>query len=216
MTGLKPEQSLKDGSRLELSVQVKGDPDPMVTWLKDGKQIASNEIMEVKYKNGTASVIINEVFPEDGGKYTCKATNSKGSVETSSKVSIIPMEKKANGVNGITPSGPLAPRVLKHVVSSAVKDGEAVTLNCTLGGADKYDVLWLHNEKEIKPSKDFEYKSPGRLTVSSLMKYSPKTPVATLVRLSMMSVNVSPPAPWWWRSLGRRFTLLASPPSPPP
>jgi len=163
MTGLKPEQSLKDGSRLEMSVQVKGDPDPMVTWLKDGKQIASNEIMEVKYKNGVASVIINEVFPEDGGKYTCKATNSKGSVETSSKVTIIPMEnKKANGVNGIAPSGPLAPRVLKHVVSSSVKDGEAVTLSCTLGGAEKYDVLWLHNEKEIKPSKDFEYKSSGQ------------------------------------------------------
>merc|ERR1711962_1165183 len=140
MTGLKPEQSLKDG-----------------------KQIASNEIMEVKYKNGVASVIINEVFPEDGGKYTCKATNSKGSVETSSMVTIIPMEnKKANGVNGIAPSGPLAPRVLKHVVSSSVKDGEAVTLSCTLGGAEKYDVLWLHNEKEIKPSKDFEYKSSGQ------------------------------------------------------
>jgi len=162
MTGLKPEQSLKDGSRLELSVQVKGDPDPMVTWLKDGKQISSSEIMEVKYKNGVASVIISEVFPEDSGKYTCKATNSKGSVETSSKVAIIPMEKKSNGTNGILPSGPLAPRIIKHVQSASVKDGEAVTLTCTLGGADKYDVIWLHNEKEIKPSKDFEYTTSGQ------------------------------------------------------
>lgn len=24
-------------------------------------------------------------------------------------------------------------------------------------GADKFDVVWLHNYKEIKPSKDFEY-----------------------------------------------------------
>ena len=30
------------------------------------------------------------------------------------------------------------------------------------GGAEQYDVLWLHNEKEIKPSKDFEYKSSGQ------------------------------------------------------
>ena len=105
----------------------------MVTWTKDGKPITSSEIMEVKYKNGFASVVINEVFPEDAGKYTCKATNSKGSVETSSKVSIIPMEKKANGVNGSASSGPLAPRVLKHVKSAAVKDGDPVTLTCTLG-----------------------------------------------------------------------------------
>jgi len=84
--------------------------------------------MEVKYKNGVASVIINELFPEDGGKYTCKATNTKGSVETSSKVIIIPMEKKA--VNGATngTTGPIAPRVFKHVQSATVKDGEPVTL----------------------------------------------------------------------------------------
>ena len=163
LTGLKPEQSLKDGSRLELKVQVKGDPDPQVTWMKDGKSISSNEIMEVKYKNGVASVIINELFPEDGGKYTCKATNTKGSVETSSKVIIIPMEKKAmNGTtNGTT--GPIAPRVFKHVQSATVKDGEPVTLSCTIGGADRFDVVWLHNEKEIKPSKDFEYKSSGNV-----------------------------------------------------
>ena len=34
--------------------------------------------------------------------------------------------------------------------------------NCVSGGAEQYDVLWLHNEKEIKPSKDFEYKSSGQ------------------------------------------------------
>ena len=34
--------------------------------------------------------------------------------------------------------------------------------NYVAGGAEQYDVLWLHNEKEIKPSKDFEYKSSGQ------------------------------------------------------
>merc|ERR1719411_1738810 len=135
MTGLKPEQSLKDGSKLELKVQVKGDPDPMVTWTKDGKPITSSEVMEVKYKNGVASVTINEVFPEDGGKYTCKATNTKGSVETSSKVTVIPMEKK--GVNGASngTAGPSAPKIINHIKSSLVKDGDAVVLSWTIGVA---------------------------------------------------------------------------------
>ena len=30
-------------------------------------------------------------------------------------------------------------------------------------GASKFDVVWLHNDKEIKPSKDFEYDSAGDL-----------------------------------------------------
>merc|ERR1711976_259629 len=112
LTGLKPELSIKDGSRLELKVQVKGDPDPQVSWLKDGKPIASNEIMEVKYKNGVASVTVNEVFPEDGGKFTCKATNTQGSVETSSMVTILPMDKKggAGATNGA--AGPCPPKII--------------------------------------------------------------------------------------------------------
>merc|ERR1719431_308128 len=137
LTGLKPEQSLKDGDRLELKVQVKGDPDPQVTWSKDGKPISSNEAMEVKYKNGVASVIINEIFPEDSGKFTCKATNTKGSVETSSKVVVVAAAKKA--VNGATNGtmGPIAPRIFKHITSCNVKDGDPFTLSESISMMDK-------------------------------------------------------------------------------
>jgi len=174
LTGLKPELSIKDGSRLELKVQVKGDPDPQVSWLKDGKPISSSEIMEVKYKNGVASVTINEVFPEDAGKFTCKATNTKGSVETSSKVTILPMDKK--GVNGAAngTSGPCAPKIIKHIQSSLVKDGDPVVLSCTIGGAERFDVVWLHNEKEIKPSKDFEYKAVGNVYSLNITEIFPE------------------------------------------
>lgn len=159
LTGLKPELSLNDGSRLELRVQVKGDPDPQVSWSKDDKPISSSQIMEVKYKNGVASLVIAEVFPEDGGRYTCKATNTKGSVETSSRVCIIPMPKVNGATNG--PAAGQSPRIFKHCESQVVKDGDIVTLDCTIGLAETFDVVWLHNEKEIKPSKDFEYKSSG-------------------------------------------------------
>ena len=42
-----------------------------------------------------------------------------------------------------------------------VNDGESVTLQCRVTAASKFDVVWLHNEKEIKPSKDFEYDRVG-------------------------------------------------------
>jgi len=163
LTGLKPQLEIKDGSRMELTVSVKGDPDPQVTWTKDGKSISSSEIMEVKYKNGKATVLVNEVFPEDAGKYTCRATNSKGSVETSSKVVILPMEKKvANGAtNGLGGASSKHPKFMDHIKSQIVEDGDKVTFTATIGGTDSFDVVWLHNEKEIKPSKDFEYVVKG-------------------------------------------------------
>ena len=47
LSGLKPSVEVSDGSRFELKVGVKGDPLPQVTWTKDGKQLASNDIIEI-------------------------------------------------------------------------------------------------------------------------------------------------------------------------
>lgn len=56
-----------------------------------------------------------------------------------------------------------APQIVDHVKSSAVTDGDAVTLSCRIIGANKFDVVWLHNNKEIKPSKDFQYTSEANI-----------------------------------------------------
>ena len=161
LTGLNPNMEVNDGTRLELKVNVKGDPLPQVTWTKDGKALASNDVMEVKYKNEIALLTINEIYPEDAGKYTCKATNAKGSVETSSTIKILPKSSK-----GISNGGPVGniqthPRIYRHLQSCIIKDGEPITLECTITGDTQFDVVWLHNEKEIKPSKDFNYVSKG-------------------------------------------------------
>jgi hypothetical protein len=80
--------TIRDGETLTLTCSVQGDPEPQITWSKNGKAISSSEIMDLKYKNGVATLTINEVFPEDEGVYTCTATNSIGSTETSSKLTI--------------------------------------------------------------------------------------------------------------------------------
>lgn len=50
--------------------------------------LSSSEIIDLKYKNGVATLTINEVFPEDEGEYSCLATNSIGSDTTSCKLTI--------------------------------------------------------------------------------------------------------------------------------
>lgn len=86
----KPLQNLtvKDGEELLLQCIVEGDPEPQIMWSKNGNKISSSEIIDLKYKNGVASLRINEVYPEDEGDYVCKATNSVGSNETKCKLSI--------------------------------------------------------------------------------------------------------------------------------
>ena len=79
---------IRDGDTLTLTCQVTGDPEPQITWSKNDKKISSSEIIDLKYKNGIATLIINEVFPEDEGLYVCTATNSIGSTSTKSKLTI--------------------------------------------------------------------------------------------------------------------------------
>lgn len=80
--------TINDGDQLVLTCHVKGDPDPQITWAKNGKSIASSDIMDLKYKNGIATLTIHEVFPEDEGVYTCTATNSISAVETKCKLTV--------------------------------------------------------------------------------------------------------------------------------
>lgn len=55
------------------------------------------------------------------------------------------------------------PKIVDHVKSNYVSDGDPVTLSCRIecgsagGDTPDFDVVWLHNNKEIKPSKDFQY-----------------------------------------------------------
>ena len=132
-------------------IYTQGDPLPQVTWTKDGKPLTSNDIMEVKYKNGVASLTVEEIYPEDAGRYACKATNAKGAVETSSRVKVTPKRGGASSNGGAAASAAgRQPRVYKHLDSHTVTDGDPVKLECTIACDATFDVVWLHNEKEIK------------------------------------------------------------------
>lgn len=55
------------------------------------------------------------------------------------------------------------PKIVSHLESRIVKDGEAITLACRIIGSDKFDIVWLHNNKEIKSSKDFQYSNEANI-----------------------------------------------------
>ena len=67
--------------------------------------------------------------------------------------------------------GDTPPKIVSHLESAFVKDGEPVVLSCRIIGAQKFDVIWLHSNKEIKPSKDFLYTNEAniyKLTIAEI------------------------------------------------
>lgn len=88
--------TIGDGERLTLQCQVAGDPEPQVTWYKDGKKLESNDFVDLKYKYGLATLKIEEVYPEDAGEYKCIAKNYINSAET---VCTLKVKRKLTVVN---------------------------------------------------------------------------------------------------------------------
>ena len=82
------ELAVRDGEALALRCQVRGDPEPKTTWSKNGDLLSSSDVVDLKYRNGVASLVIAEVFPEDEGLYECRAYNSMGEVTTTCKVTV--------------------------------------------------------------------------------------------------------------------------------
>lgn len=80
----------------------------------------------------------------------------------------------ANAADKKKKGGDKPPKIVDHLTSNFVKDGEAVVLSCRIIGAKKFDVVWLHNNKEIKPSKDFQYTNEANIYKLNIAEIFPE------------------------------------------
>ena len=80
--------TVRDSGTLSLHCQVRGDPDPKISWSKNNEPLSSSDAVDLKYRNGVATLAIAEVFPEDEGLYECRAYNSMGEVTAKCKVTV--------------------------------------------------------------------------------------------------------------------------------
>ncbi|XP_050099300.1 twitchin isoform X8 [Anopheles aquasalis] len=162
-----------DGEPLQLNCHVNGDPLPQIVWTKDGKKLSSSDVIDIKYKSGIASLRINELFPEDKGVYVCTAKNSMGESSTQCTLDV-----KKGPTSTARPEGkgiPIkAPVINKHAESGYHKDGSEVFISCSINCADPFNVIWLHDNREIKNSADFEYLNDGDIYTLHIAEIFPE------------------------------------------
>lgn len=76
---------------LVIDCKVRGNPRPLITWLKDDLPLEFDERMQqIEHLDGVCELIIHQPTTKDSGKYTCTATNSIGSQTTSHLVEYVP------------------------------------------------------------------------------------------------------------------------------
>ena len=77
------------GDDILLECCVDGTPLPDVEWWKDEKRISPNERISISTKNDFMFVLtINDTTAEDGGVYTCLASNIAGETEEENTITV--------------------------------------------------------------------------------------------------------------------------------
>ncbi|CAJ0570275.1 unnamed protein product, partial [Mesorhabditis spiculigera] len=129
---------VKEKDTATYTTVVKGEPEPKVSWLKDGQpvQVDGQHVAAKDEGNGKFSLTISDARQSDVGNYTCQAKNEAGQAETSAKFAIVKSLQ-----------GPVFTEGLKPV---EVKEQETATLSVTVQGEPAPTVAWLKDGQPVQ------------------------------------------------------------------
>uniref|UniRef100_A0A8C6IXU2 Myosin light chain kinase, smooth muscle n=1 Tax=Melopsittacus undulatus TaxID=13146 RepID=A0A8C6IXU2_MELUD len=128
-----------DGSQVIMTVEVSANPPPEIIWLHNGKEIQETEDFHFEKKGNEYSLYIQEVFPEDTGKYTCEAWNELGETQTQATLTV---QEPQDGIQ---------PWFISKPRSVTAAPGQNVLISCAIAGDPFPTVRWFKDGQEIKP-----------------------------------------------------------------
>lgn len=73
--------------------QVRGVPEPRVTWFKDGEPLTAGKYAIVNTDRGKCTLTIVDASDLDAGRYACEAVNDRGRVCTLTVVEVVANRK---------------------------------------------------------------------------------------------------------------------------
>uniref|UniRef100_T1GA95 Twitchin n=1 Tax=Megaselia scalaris TaxID=36166 RepID=T1GA95_MEGSC len=152
-----------EGQSIKFYCRVIGAATPTLSWFRNNCELRQSVKFMKRYSGDDYYFIINRVKLDDRGEYVIRAENTYGAREEVVFLMFNHCQRKFLAHH--------VPNKPHHLESRYVNDGEAVTLACRITGSDLFDVVWLHDNKEIKPSKDFEYSNEAniyKLTIAEI------------------------------------------------
>ncbi|XP_044043059.1 striated muscle preferentially expressed protein kinase isoform X2 [Siniperca chuatsi] len=135
------DQGVTEGQDVVISAKVRGQPKPMVYWLKDRVTVKTAGRFAVReIDNNTSEMRIHSAQRSDAGLYVCKIINEYGTNQAECRVEV-----------RVT-AAQTAMKITREVKDVAVKAGESAMFECHITGPPDVDVDWLSNGKLIQPA----------------------------------------------------------------
>ncbi|XP_076308605.1 cell adhesion molecule Dscam1-like [Tachypleus tridentatus] len=150
-----PERKLKPGMSLSLRCSASGNPLPVITWKLDGFPIPETSRLRIgdfvtSHGHVVSYVNISDVRVEDGGEYTCKATNAVKSVTHAGKINVY------------------GPPIIRQMENVTVLSGETVTLRCAVSGYPIKSITWERDGSPLPLTHRQKVESHGTLIVRKM------------------------------------------------
>ncbi|KAB0362352.1 hypothetical protein FD754_006508, partial [Muntiacus muntjak] len=134
---------------------VRGYPEPQVTWHRNGQLITSGGRFLLDCgTRGTFSLLIHAVRDEDKGKYTCEATNGSGARQVTVELTVEGEDRFAAPAVETRPSiwGECPPKFATKLGRAVVREGQMGRFSCKITGRPQPQVTWLKGDVPLQPS----------------------------------------------------------------
>ncbi|XP_074550134.1 myomesin-1 [Halichoeres trimaculatus] len=156
--GLPDVVTIQEGKALNLTCNISGDPVPEVTWLKNDREIASDDHCILKFASGKfASFTITAVNTQDSGKYSILVKNKYGTESGDFTLELIEgtpdlgVTSYMTDAEGNVMFGPNTPKERMKTPGSETK-----TQKRKESAAKAIPMESLEDEKEVQVQKDEE------------------------------------------------------------
>nr|XP_039266508.1 muscle M-line assembly protein unc-89-like [Styela clava] len=159
LTKLPESVEVDEGQEVTFGCQVKGHPQPRVTWTRNGRSLSVLN-SETSYEEGKASVRIRKAGSSDGGKYVCTARNLSGESESVCVVTVCAKQEIKK------------PNFTKNLQNLNLEEGEDIRLMCEIANTPDLQIIWMLDGQKLEAEDgDASYKDGvARMVLEDAMK----------------------------------------------
>ncbi|KRT85842.1 Immunoglobulin, partial [Oryctes borbonicus] len=142
-----------EGQNVTLDCAANGNPNPIVTWLKDGVSIDMADLdTRFSIVGTTTSLKITNIQEVDTGTYQCRAENKEDSKEASTDIKVH-----------------VPPKFILKPTDKIEATNKDVELECSVSGVPEPKVQWLKNGEPVMLNEYYQLVKGNNLKIMGLM-----------------------------------------------
>lgn len=151
-----------EGKSVRLDCVIVGQPEPEVIWYHNDRPVKESQDVQLLFQGDRCTLIVQEAFLEDAGRYRVVAINSAGEAASSCELTVTPLNEldpaRRSQVERLLPIAqpPRFDRLLSDILTD---EGEQIEFECSVLGDPRPTVKWLLNNREIADAVDARQQS---------------------------------------------------------